>query len=70
MENEMREALIECCKKHGEELIEEVVEFAYDLINVAIKTSENKIDDTFLPIINATKPLVLKYVDKIDGVEG
>ena len=43
MENEMREALIECCKKHGEELTEEVVGFAYDLINVAIKTSENKI---------------------------
>lgn len=70
MKNEMRESLIECCKKHGEMLTEDVVEFAYDLINVAIKTSENKIDDAFLPIINATKPLILKYVDKIDGVEG
>lgn len=70
MGNEMKEALIECCKKHGEALTEDVVEFAYDLINVAIKTSENKVDDAFLPIINATKPLVLKYVDKIDGVEG
>lgn len=70
MEDEMKKALIDCCKKHGEELTEDVVEFAYDLINTAIITSATKIDDAFLPIINATKPIVLKYVDKIDGVEG
>ena len=63
----MKEALVECCKKHGEILTEGVVEFAYDLINTAITVSENKIDDAFLPVINATKPIILSYVDKIDG---
>jgi hypothetical protein len=67
MEEQMKEALVECCKKHGETLTEGVVEFAYDLINTAINVSENKIDDAFLPVINATKPIVLSYVDKIDG---
>ncbi len=67
MEEQMKEALVECCKKHGEILTEGVVEFAYDLINTAITVSENKIDDAFLPVINATKPIILSYVDKIDG---
>lgn len=69
MDDKMKEALIECCKKHGEIVTEKVVDFAYDLIETAINTSENKIDDMFLSIINSTKPIVLEYVDKIDGVE-
>jgi len=66
MDDKMKKTLVECCKKHGEILTEGVVEFAYDLVNVAIETSTNKIDDAFLPVINATKPIVLSYVDKID----
>ena len=69
MDDKMKEALIDCCKKHGEIVTEKVVHFAYDLIETAINTSENKIDDMFLSIINSTKPIVLEYVDKIDGVE-
>ena len=69
MDDKMKEALIEYWKKHGENVTEKVVDFAYDLVETAINTSENKIDDMFLSIINSTKPIVLEYVDKIDGVE-
>lgn len=73
MDEEMKQALLECCERHMDVLSDEVVEFAYDLANTAIETSENKIDDAFLSVINATKPIVQgcvdKLVDKIDGDE-
>ena len=67
MDEKMKQALLECCEKHGEIVTEKVVDFAYDLIETAINTSENKIDDMFLSIINSTQPIVLEYVDKLDG---
>ena len=51
-----------------------VIAFAKDLANTAIATSENKIDDLFLPIINTCFAVLDEYVekqvDKIDGVDG
>lgn len=70
MNEQMEKALLECCEKHVEILSQEVIDFAYELAAVAIQTSENKIDDAFLGIINSTKPVlenaVAKLVDKID----
>lgn len=74
MNEKMEKALLECCEKHTNVLSQEVIDFMYDLAEVAIKTSDTPIDDAFLPIINATKPVlemaVKKAVDKIDKVEG
>ena len=48
--------------------------FAKDLVQTAIETSETKIDDMFLSLINPCFELlddfIAKQVDKIDGVEG
>lgn len=74
MNEQMEKALLECCERHTAVLSQEVIEFVYDLAETAIKNSETPIDDAFLPIISATKPLleqtIAKLVDKIDGVEG
>lgn len=71
MDDKMKQALLECCERHVDVLSDEVVEFMYDLANTAIETSDTKIDDAFLTVINATKPIVQsavdKLVDKIDG---
>lgn len=70
----MEKALLECCEKHTDVLSQGTIDFAYDLIQTAIKTSETPIDDAFLPIIESTRPVVekamKKAVDKIDKVEG
>lgn len=67
----MEKELLECCERHTEVLSKETIDFAFDLVNTAIKTSENKIDDVFLGVINSTRPIiegyVAKLVDKIDG---
>ena len=52
MNEEMKQALLECCERNCEVISPAVVAFAKDLINTVIETSENKIDDLFLPIIN------------------
>lgn len=74
MDEKMKQALLEVCEKHTDVLSQEVIDFMYEVAEVAIKTSETPIDDMFLPIINATKPVLEatmhKLVDKIDGVEG
>ena len=71
MDEKMEKALLECCERHVDVLSDEVIEFMYDLANTAIETSDTKIDDAFLTVINATKPIVQnavdKLVDKIDG---
>ena len=74
MEEEMKQALLECCERNCEVLSPAVVAFMKDLTNTAITTSENKIDDMFTPIINmgfeVLDEFLLKQADKIDGVEG
>ncbi len=74
MNEEMKQALLECCERNCEVISPAVVSFAKDLVNTAIETSENKIDDLFLPIINmgfeVMDEFMLKQVDKIDGEEG
>ncbi len=74
MNEEMKQALLECCERNCEVISPAVVSFAKDLVNTAIEISENKIDDLFLPIINmgfeVMDEFMLKQVDKIDGEEG
>lgn len=73
MNEKMKQALLECCERHTKVLSQDVIDFTYDLAETAIKNSETPIDDAFLPIITATKPLLEKaaanLVDKIDGIE-
>lgn len=55
--------------KYAETLTTESVECIFNLINIIIEDSENKIDDMFLSILSTLKSIVLQYVDKIDGVQ-
>ena len=70
----MKQALLECCERNCKVLSPDVVAFMQDLVNTAIETSENKIDDMFVPIINMGFEVLDDYlksqIDKIDGVEG
>ena len=74
MDEKMKQALLECCERNCEVLSPAVVAFMQDLVNTAIETSENKIDDMFVPIINMGFEVLDDYlksqIDKIDGVEG
>ena len=74
MDDKMKQALLECCERNCEVLSPAVVAFMKDLTNTAIETSENKIDDMFVPIINmgfeVLDDFLANQIDKIDGVEG
>lgn len=74
MDEKMEQALLECCERNVEVISPATVAFAKDLVNTAISTSENKIDDMFIPIINmgfeVLDDFLNKQIDKIDGVEG
>lgn len=71
MNEEMKKALLDCCERNCKVISPDVVAFAKDLVNTAISTSENKIDDMFTPVINkgfeVLDGFLLKQVDKIDG---
>ena len=74
MDDKMKQALLECCERNSEVISPAVVAFMKDLTNTAIETSETKVDDMFLPIINmgfeVLDEFLLKQADKIDGEEG
>lgn len=74
MDEKMKQALLECCERNCEVISPDVVAFMKDLTNTAIETSENKVDDMFVPIINMGFEVLDDYlksqIDKIDGVEG
>lgn len=74
MDDKMKQALLECCERNCEVLSPAVVAFMQDLVNTAIETSENKVDDMFVPIINmgfdVLDDFLANQIDKIDGVEG
>lgn len=74
MEDKMKQALLQCCERNAKVLSPDTVAFMKDLVNTAIETSETKLDDMALPIINKAFDVLDEYlltlVDKIDGVEG
>ena len=73
MDEKMKQALLECCERNTAVISPDVINFIKDLVNTAIETSENKIDDMFTPIINmgfeVLDDFLNKQIDKIDGVE-
>lgn len=74
MNEKMKQALLECCERNCEVLSPAVVAFMKDVVDTSIKTSDNKVDDMFLPIIEVGfkvfDDFLAEQVDKIDGVEG
>ncbi len=74
MDDKMKQALLECCERNCEVLSPDVVAFMQDLVNTAIETSVNKVDDMFVPIINMGFEVLDDFlaiqIDKIDEVEG
>ncbi len=73
MNENMKQALLECCERNCEVISPAVVAFMKDLTNTAIETSDTKVDDMFLPIINmgfeVLDDFLAEQIDKIDGVE-
>lgn len=71
MDEKMKQALLACCERNCKTISPDVIAFLKDLAETAIKTSENKIDDAFLPVINTgiaiLDEFLLKQIDKIDG---
>lgn len=71
MDEKMKQALLACCERNCKTISPDVVEFVKDLAKTVIETSENKIDDNFLPLINMgldiLNDFLLKQIDKIDG---
>lgn len=65
MNEEMKKALTDVSLKYGEDGAKLAVEFVFELINVAAETSENKIDDIFVPTLNTLKPVALALCDQI-----
>lgn len=57
-------------KKHllelGETLTRDIVNTVFVMLEEGIKESENKLDDSLLPLLPSAKEFILKYVDKID----
>ena len=74
MDEKMKQALLECCERNCEVISPAVTAFMKDLVSTAIDTSDTKVDDMFLPIINmgfeVLDEFLAKQIDKIDGVEG
>lgn len=65
MEEEMKEALKDVSLNYGEKAAELAIDFVFELINRAAETSENKIDDAFMPTLNTLKPVVLARAEQI-----
>lgn len=61
----MKEELKQVSLKYGEEGTKLAIEYVFELINVAVEKSENKIDDAFLPALNSLKPFTLALAEKI-----
>lgn len=65
MDEKMKEALTDVSLNYGEKAAELAIEFVFELINRAAETSENKIDDAFMPTLNSLKPVALAMADHI-----
>lgn len=65
MEEAMKDALKGVSLRYAEDGAKLAVDFAFELINEAIKVSETPIDDMFLPTLNALKPVAVGLCDKI-----
>jgi hypothetical protein len=67
-------ALAAILKSNGLELAEEAAEIVakstFEWFEKSAQLSETKYDDLMLAVLPLVKPLVMKQVDKIDGVEG
>lgn len=61
----MKEELKNVSLKYGEEGTKLAIEYVFELINVAVEKSENKIDDAFLLALNSLKPFTLALAEKI-----
>ena len=51
--------------KTGEAISREAIDLTFNIIEIVIKDTENKFDDTVLPFLPSLKDFVLSYIDKI-----
>lgn len=70
MEDNTKQKLKQEGLKYAETLTAESVDCIFNLLEIIIKDSENKIDDMLLSVLEPLKAIILQYVDKIDGVQG
>lgn len=69
-----KKKLSEILKKNGLDVAEDVAASAIKSIFKALpeiaKETPNKIDDSLVPLLAIIEPLVLSFVDQIDGEQG
>lgn len=63
--DKMKEELKDVALKYGEKGAELAIDFVFELINVAVIESENKLDDAFLPTLNSLKPIAMALAEQI-----
>ncbi len=54
----------------GEAAAKQILDVAFTFVEQSVVLSESKVDDFALAVIPLVKPLVLNFVDKIDGKAG
>lgn len=68
-----KKELIAILKEKGLEGVEDLtrvaIEEAFELIEAVVEATPNKIDDAAMGFVNSAKPLLMSFVDKIDGKE-
>ena len=71
---DFKKELIEELKDKGIDLAEQLAKGAVEaVLDAAVKyaaASENKIDDILLALIPVIKPVIIEWVDKLDGEVG
>ena len=67
---ELKEILKEQGLDLAEETVTTVVKGVLKALPAIVTATENKIDDLAIPILLVLEPVLLSYVDKIDGKEG
>ena len=65
MTDEMKNKIKNVSLDYGEQGTKLAINYVFDLIKVVVEETENKVDDTFLPILLSLKPIVESYADKI-----
>jgi len=74
MEEVLAKSLKDMLKEKGLDLAEDaaklLVDAVLDFAEQAVRDSENKLDDILLAIIPLLRPMLMEYIDKIDGKKG
>lgn len=70
MDDVIKQKLKEAGLDLAEESVKDFVENTLTTLQTIFVITENKVDDSLIPLIEGVKPYILSQCDKIDGKEG